>query len=321
MDRRSFLGLATAFIIKPTSALASSASKVKGWIPGHYSQRPSFYKVSNLYNFGRGKTVRLWKAWEMVTGRRWHPYFQARGDCVAQGAGGGLDILTAVQIAIAGKNEKFVAPSSRIAIYAGGRNFAQTKSQLRSLGEGMMGSWAVEYLSEYGNLLKMPYPPYDLTTYSGENEDYWDRQGLAPTLLEEAKKHPLLNYAPVDNWEQMRDAVASNHPVMYCSTMGANDSRRDKDGFIQPSGTWYHCWLVAGIRDDNRPGALLINSHGPNFGSGPLVNDQPVGSVWVDAENIDKYIIFRDRGREYRDSYALSLYKGFERPEKDYQLW
>jgi len=164
-------------------------------------------------------------------------------------------------------------------------------------------------------LLRQQYPPYDLTPYSYETVRYWDNNGLPESLLTEAKKHPVSHYALVTSWEEVRDSVAAGKPVIFCAMIGADDDRRDEDGFIKPRGTWPHCWCIAGVQDGKRPGACLINSHGPLFGKGPKTHGQPDGSVWIDAKYIDNAV------KKERDSFAISNYKGFEAPEEDYIIW
>jgi hypothetical protein len=179
----------------------------------------------------------------------------------------------------------------------------------------MEGSWGVKYLKEYGNLLRIEYPPYDLRPYDKESLNYWDRNGVPVALQEKAKEHPLINFIPVKSFAEIRDAVSSGHPVVFTSLLGANDDQRDSDGFIKPSGRWAHAWMIGGVQDGRRPGVCLINSHGPSFGKGPKTFDQPDGSVWLDAEYVERSL------SEFSDSYALTDYRGFIAPEKKYVIW
>ncbi len=301
MIRREFLRIVARKIL-------TQKPNWHGWLPGHYSRKTSLIK--HLKRFGTAKVACLWKPYTLVTGKEWLAHSQEGSDCVAQAAGGSMDLLTTKQIAI-GRKEKWITKSSTDMIYSGGRNFYGDRSTT-----GMKGIWAVEYLNNYGNLLRKPYTPYDLTPYSEETVRYWDRMGIPKSLLLEAKKHPLLDYTPVKSYPEVRDAIAAGYPVIFCASLGADNSRRDKDGFIKPRGTWYHSWLAAGV-DDNyyRPGVCIINSHGPSWASGPKRHNQPDGSVWIDAEHIDYYC------KQYGDSYALSNYKGFPKPEESYILW
>jgi len=122
-------------------------------------------------------------------------------------------------------------------------------------------------------------------------------------------------YSQVQSWEDFRDAIAAGYPVLFCSRLSALNATRDADGFVKTEKEWNHAWLGAGIDDTDRPGACLINSFGPDWASGPKRHNQPDGSVWIDAKIIDYHC------RKSRDSYALSLYKGFPKPEERYILW
>ena len=310
MKRRTFLAL-----LPSLPSIFTKQRLGHGWRPGHYCRRPSFRKVAqHLTYYGHGKVACLWKPYQEVTGRPWLAHSQEGPDCVAQATGGGMDLLTTIQIALRKSKERWVTKTCTNMIYSGGRNLIG-KGVLGRSG-GMHGEWAVSYLKEYGNLLRMKYGSYDLTPYSEEILNYWDRKSIPEALLTIAKQHPLLEYAPVLSWTEFRDAIAAGYPVVFCASMGANRSRRDSDGFIKPSGRWYHAWLGAGIDDTyKRPGALLINSHSSSWASGPKRHDQPDGSVWIDADVIDKHC------KNWQDSYALSLYKGFPKPEEDYILW
>jgi len=296
MLRRDFLTIAM---------LSLFPKREYGWIPC-YAQPD--YKTKHLRSFGQNKVALLWKPWEKVTGKEWEPHRQKYADCIAQATGAGMDILSTVQIA-QGKAEKWITKSSCDAIYSGGRNnipheFARN---------GMRGWWATKYLQTYGNLLRQKYDSIDLTPYSRQTCIELNRNPLPQFLLDYAKLHPLLDYSSLNSYSEIRDAVASGHPVLFCSTMGAENSQRDKDGFIKPKGKWPHGWLIAGVDDGRRPGVCLLNSYG-KWASGPKRHNQPDGSVWIDARYIDYHV-------KRNEAYALSNYKGFPIPERKYILW
>ncbi len=306
MQRRDFLKMSASM---PFLGLATQEQSSFGWLPGHYSKRSPFRDVAtHLSRFGEGKVACLWKPWEQVTGREWLAHHQKGPDCVAHAAGGGMDLLTTIQIAWGEKAEKWIAKSSTDAIYSGGRLVTHSR-----LGAGMPGEWAVHYLKTYGNLLRQPYPPYDLTSYDIEK---WSKTKLPNILLSIARKHPLIAYTPVLSWQEFRDAIAAGYPVLFTGKLGFENAKRDKEGFVKPKGSWNHAWLGAGIDDkNNRPGACLLNSFSPRWASGPKRHGQPDGSIWVDARYIHQQC------HKHKDSFALSLYKGYPLPEKDYILW
>lgn len=302
MKRREFLKLSASTLIVPSFGLAKP-SRNFGWIPSGPASMPSFYQVSQSKGIGEGKVALLWKEYERTVGP-WIAHKQASGDCVAHAAGSVLDLLSMMQ------GDRWVAASSTDMIYAGGRSL-----QRKVPSYGMRAEWTVEWLEEFGNLLRIEYPPYDLMPYSAKTNKSWDRKGVPSLLKKKAKEHPLLGWARVRSWEEARDAVVARSPIVLCAPFGAEDSRRDADGFIKPRGQWYHSWTLAGINDGSRPGALLLNSHGPNWGTGPKRHGQPDGSCWIDAKYIDSAC------RNFGDSYALSEYKGFPTRERKYHIW
>jgi hypothetical protein len=311
MDRRSFLAATAAIIVSPKKSIADNLfARNYGWIAKDRQLTRRLYDISNLRNFGENKVACLWKAFSAVRGHDWITHQQIGPDCVAHGSASSLDLLTCTRID-SGKREKYVNDSSTDMIYAGGRKLIAGNPR----GAGMQGSWAVDYLTQYGNLLRQNYGTYDLTEYSTETLRYWTRVGVPESLQDEAKKHPLLAHIQVSTFEEARDVISAGYPVIFCSLMGANNDKRDEDGFIKPSGRWAHCWTMAGVQDGRRPGVCLINSHGRSFGTGPKTHNQPDGSVWIDAEQIDKHL------RTFNDSYAVSDYRGFTAPEKKYIFW
>ena len=308
MKRRDFLTTALA-----APLLIRAPAFNDGWIPEDPNSkgRPRFCTHNHLTNFGQSKVACLWKPYEQVTKQLWIPRQQKGPDCVAFATGAAMDILTAVQIILKGKRERFLAMSNTDMIYSGSRKII---ANMKSMG-GLRAEWCVSYLEKYGNLLRQKYGEHDLTPYSEATLKKWFNKGIPEELLAIAKEHPLLESAQVQSWEEFRDAVAAGYPVVFCASMGGSNSKRDKEGFIKPKGKWLHSWCGAGVADGKRPGALLINSHGKHYGSGPKTHGQPDGSIWVDARHIDHQC------RAFGDSYALSLYKGFPKPEEDYILW
>jgi hypothetical protein len=66
---------------------------------------------------------------------------------------------------------------------------------------------------------------------------------------------------------------------------------------------------ILGVDDEyKRPGVLVQNSWGV-WNGGPKRNNQPDGSFWVDAEEIEKRVLRK------KDSWGFSGYEGFK-PQK-----
>jgi hypothetical protein len=266
---------------------------------------------------GKGKKAFLWKLYEQVTGGPLVPHYQTIGDCVSQAFGLGVDVLTAVRICMYFMPEHWVAKAATEIIYAGSR-VEVGGGKVR--GDGSTGAWAAEFCRTWGVLLRQRYLNglYDFTTYSGSKAREMGRRGKGvPDELEPlAKLHPVKTCSIVGSWEECRDAVANGYPVAMCSNVGFN-TKRDKEGFLRRSRRpWYHAMVIIGIDDEyRRPGALIQNSWGEHWLSGPTRHDQPAGSFWCDASTIDAAM-------RQGDSIALSGYVGYPRVDiPDYILW
>lgn len=339
MDRRNFLAALGGMVVigatAPGDAIRTALRRNKpiygGWIPGPEAvrqwvikQRQPYFTQSarHLHGSGVGKRVLLWKFLEAATGTTLVPHDQGIGDCVGQGWGLGVDILTGVQIKYHFKPQKFVAKAATEVIYVGSR-VEVGDGKIR--GDGSHGVWAAEWCRDYGILLRQPYlnGKYDFTNYDAKKARRWGHicnrcttwGGGVPDELETiAKLHPVKTTTLVRTWPQARDAVANGYPVVICSSIGYNDER-DRDGFASQRGKWYHCVLLAGIDTVfRREGGLIINSWGTDWINGPTRLGQPKGSFWAEAEDIDKML-------RQGDSFALSNYRGYPRRNLDYKLY
>ena len=338
MDRRNFLiatgGLAIGAVTGSALKAQLQNNKVVygGWVPDPHAvnawvaktHRPFFQQQANhLKGSGERRRVFLWKFLERAMKKRLAPHDQGIGDCVGQGFGRGVDVLSGVQIYLHGKAERWVAEASTEAIYVLSR---MEVGNGKIKGDGSHGVWAAEAVREYGVLLRQSYlnGKYDLTEYSADRARRWAHKcrtctewggGLPDELEPIAKQHPVRTTTLVTSWEQARDAIANGYPVVLCSNRGFN-STRDEDGFLHPDGKWFHCMLLAGIDTlSRRQGGLIINSWGTNWIDGPTRWNQPAGSFWAEPDVINDML-------EQEDSFALSNYKGYPGQNNlDYQLF
>jgi hypothetical protein len=336
MDRRDFLktgGFAAVGAFAPQFANARNNNAVfGGWIPNkgavevwaNKMSRPFFSQQGqHLIGSGKGRRIFLWKFLERAMGKRLVPHDQGIGDCVGQGWGRGVDVLTAVQIFLHNRPERWVAEASTESIYVLSR---MEVGGGRIRGDGSHGVWAAEAVREYGVLLRQSYlaGKYDFTEYSSAKARSWAHKcrrctswggGLPDELEPVAKEHPVRTTTLVTSWEQARDAIANGYPVVLCSNQGF-DKTRDDQGFLTPRGKWYHCMLLAGIDTiSKRHGGLIINSWGENWVDGPTQWEQPSGSFWAEPDVIDSML-------KQEDSFALSNYKGYPGQNNlDYRLY
>lgn len=269
---------------------------------------------------GKGKRVLLYEAiYKTLGGRaKYNWRLQGIGDCVSMGGARAVDILKALQVVMG--TGSWHAETATEVIYALSR-VEIGKGQLGN-GDGSVGAWAMEACKLYGTLDRRVYGKHDLTKYSAQRAKTWGgpRAGLPDELEPTARQQLVRTGSLVQTWEDVCDAVAAGYPVTIASNCGFDYNkdaqgrpRRDKDGFLRPAGSWPHQMCIVGIDDKSkRPGACIDNSWGPNWLSGPIAFDQPEGSFWVDAEELERRIL------RQQDSWAYSDYMGF--PVKTFDL-
>ena len=137
-----------------------------------------------------------------------------------------------------------------------------------------------------------------------------------------AKEHPIQSYGLVRSYKEVRDAICNGYPVIFCSGYGfnpecrkCNPGGRDRMGFLKRCGTWYHAMVGCAVDDNpSRPGVCILNSWGREWVRGPKRLQQPDGSFWVDADDIDGMCA-------EGDSHAISGFIGFPIQHLDYSLF
>lgn len=296
------------------SAIANgySLGEIKGWVPPDDDTkiacsafRADFSDISNLPDVKGDEPVLLHNAVTKILGK-FPIHKQTIGDCVSHGWSLGIDILKCVEILIKGEREKFVAETATEFTYGISREIVNQLGRW----DGSNGSWAAKGVMEVGTILRQKYSvdgkEEDLSVYSGQKAGQWAAKGTPDWLDTIAREHPVKTTALVTNFSDACKAIKNGYPIPVCSGYGFSSSR-DSDGFARKSGSWAHCMLLMACRFD-RPGALCMNSWGPDWISGPKWGDQPEGSFWIDEKVCDGML------RE-QDSFAISNFVGY--PEQD----
>jgi hypothetical protein len=326
MDRRTALksitaGLAAStggfFITERAEAFQLSGNNF-GWRPNRRSLenfiRKNRYPYISQQNreikgTGEGKKAFLHLALERVMGREFVPHDQGAPDCVSQASALGVDILSAVQVAVKRYPQRWVGKTASEPIYGGSRIEV---GGYRGMGGGSTGHWAAEWLTSYGTLLRQKYPGgYDFSVYDAEKAVEYGYDGCPDPLEPLTKLHPVKKTAICNSWSNLRDCLYNGKPVMVCSNVGFGSNGvcvRDSEGFLtRKRSPWYHAMLFAGFDDEyRRPGALCFNSWGYSWIEGPTRGPQPAGTFWVDADTVDAML-------RQGDSFAFSAYVGFPR--------
>jgi len=266
---------------------------------------PASYMIKGS---GKGVVALLYKHVEKLLGS-YNVRRQEIGDCVSFGAACAVDAVKATEIVAGGQRGEWVAETATEPIYASSR--VEIGGGRLGNSDGSMGAWAAKAVQQYGTLVRKSYSTgsntYDLTKYSGQRAKQWGaaNAGLPNDLEPMSKEHPIRTVSLVTTWEECRDAIANGYAVTIASNAGFT-STRDLDGFASPSGSWAHQMCVIAVDDEfRRPGALIQNSWGPTWISGPKRHDQPDGSFWVDAEVLERNIL------KQQDSWAFSDYEGY----------
>jgi hypothetical protein len=238
---------------------------------------------------GDGGPILLYRAFRDVLGR--YPAYpgQEVGDCVGHGHGRGLDMLQCVEIAL-GADTGFRESSTEF-IYGVSREVAGILGDR----DGSYGSAAVTAMTTIGVASRAT--PGCEGLYSGERADRWGREGVPAEIKAQASGMRLGSAARITTWTELLAAMKNGYPVTVCSTQGFA-AERDREGFCPPEGVWGHCMLIAGVRDD-RPGACILQSWGPDEPTGPTSLDQPSYSFWADKVVVEGMLA-------QGDSWALS---------------
>lgn len=269
------------------------------------------------------KDVDLCAMYEATTGRKWNSLNQnPRGFCVGFGNAKAATLAVAMS-AHAGEMSEPGADCAVEPIYGGSRWEIGTKkhgSNIASGGDGSVGSWAAEWLLEWGILLKIKYPELDLSQYSLNRCDEYGRRGVPDNMEDDAKLHPIKAMARVDTGEQAWKMIGQLYPLVHCSNQGFSMTR-DAKGRCRASGNWAHCWTWTGrytqggnkyLRGDN-------SWDGKEDGSGYLAD----GPITVDGDNGpihlngNQFLVELDVveriAQSGRETYAPSGPKGFEK--------
>jgi hypothetical protein len=254
----------------------------------------------DLGGTGAGQTVLLYKAWLEVLGDYYYYPGQEIGCCVGRGFSSGVELLSCVEIARGVHQESFKHISHE-ALYGLSRTEPDTGNGQLKGRDGSVGAWAAKAVTTYGTVSR------EETGYKYDDKvaKAWGDRGVPADVKELCGGHLVKTASLVATWDELEDALANGYPVPVCSDQGFTMTR-DKDGFCKPQGTWGHCMLIIGVRQD-RPGACIYQSWGEGVPDGPLALDQPSNSFWADRDVISRMLA-------KRDTFLLNSHVGYPAP-------
>lgn len=256
---------------------------------------------------GAGQTVLLYKAWKEVLGDYYYYPAQTIGCCVGRGFSSGVELLHAIQIAV-GNLPNIFKHVSHESVYGLSRTEPDTGNHQLKGQDGSTGGWAAKAVERYGTISREDTGH----KYDDKVAKAWGDRGVPPDVKTTSLEHLVRTVSLVATWEEFEDAMANGMPVPICSRLGFTMTR-DKDGFCAVQGTWGHCMLACGVRQDI-PGALLLQSWGANVPDGPTCLEMPTNSFWIKRGDMEKVLA-------EKDSWALSSLVGYPAPSPVPQRW
>lgn len=253
--------------------------------------------AANLDGTGTGKIVLLYQAARDVWGRDLDPGPQKIGDCVSWGWAGSVDLVGCVQAKVGGEEYSWELRTCTEAVY--GLSRVEVGGQRGSRSDGSTGAWAAGAVTKYGTISRQVLGEYD-----PQRAKQWGADGIGGDNETLSREHPIKTATLVTTYNNARDVIANGYPIPVCSGQGFSMTR-DAKGFCRPQGSWAHCMKFVGVKDDENPALLCMQSWGATTPDGPLGDiDIPTNSWWVDAETAERML----RGR---DSYAISQFDGY----------
>lgn len=214
-------------------------------------------------------------------------------NCTSFGSAHTVDLLQCVQMVI-GKQQEAYKEICTEAIYGMGREIAN----MLGGGDGCYGA-AVAKAVMIGVVPRESVGPYD-----GNRAKQWGSSGVPADVKKAAADHPVKSTAIITTVEEAQAALSNGYPFIVCSNQGFTMTR-DANGVCTPQGSWAHCMFSSACRMLNGKLQFLIDqSWGDNVPSGPLTDDQPSFSFWIDAPVLGRML-------QGEDSLTFSSFAGF----------
>jgi len=118
-------------------------------------------------------------------------------------------------------------------------------SNLNRGGDGGVGSWAAEALTELGFLLMKAYGSIDFTNYDKQRVLQYGRNGVPDELESVAKETTIKQAVLIEDEQQAWAMIGQLRPLVHCSNQGFS-MRRNSDGTCDANDSWAHCAMWDG---------------------------------------------------------------------------
>lgn len=293
--------------ITPESArFGWDEARAKVEAPRIAAQMPKFAVLDGDGNqlSGAGKNAELWRFAKLANNGLHIPTWkQESGDCVSMGWSNAIAYLQSGQIARDQRNDVLKIPFPP---YAYGTSRVLVGKRQLGRGAGSIGAWAAQASLSWG-VLDIGKAAELGFRYSGQLADQWGWTGPPKPATEYGSKFRIRSVAPIQSWEDARDALVHGYPVTVASNVGFNGGPYDRDGkrWLKASGNWGHQMCLIGVEDrpGREKGAYCINSWGADAHPKPL-NDEPPGGFWIGWQTVQRMV-------GQNDSWAYSDFDGF----------
>jgi hypothetical protein len=169
---------------------------------------------------------------------------------------------------------------------------------------GSYCGYAAQMIKDVGALPSLDYSILgdDLRVYDPALAQRWQRG--PPDHYATLAAGYRSGFVKIKTWEQLRDSLANGVPVIVGSPVGFGRSRgavRSSSGMLRSRwwSRWNHAMVFCGVSDGQSKRALLLNSWGKSWVTGPKwLGDEPDGSFWVSKRDAERML-------SYDDAYAI----------------
>jgi hypothetical protein len=206
-------------------------------------------------------------------------------NCTSFGSGHTIDLLQCIEIFL-GKQPFEYLETCTEAIYGMGREVGG----MLGGGDGCYGIAVAKAIAEMGVV-----PREMVGEYSGQRAKQWGGRGGVPSdVKEKAKPFKGTQTATITTLAELDAALANLYPTAGGFSQGFS-MHRNADGVCRSQGRWGHEEAIVARRTRNgRRQYLMLQSWGPNVPDGPLTDDQPDFSFWIDESDAADMLGQRD---------------------------
>lgn len=205
-------------------------------------------------------------------------------NCCSWGSGHVADLIECTRIALQKLNEEFHEICTE-ALYGVGREIAG----MLGSGDGCYGGAMAKAVTQVGTIDRK-----SVGAYSGQRAKDWGRTGTPKEIKAKMVDHKVKSFALLTSTGDLVAALANLNPAIICSDQGFTMTR-DANGLCYPKGSWGHCMHCCGYRTRNGDIEFCIGqSWGPNVPSGPLSDDQPDYTFWIQSKVMAQIISQQD---------------------------